>query len=247
MSHLENRPVDQEIVTPPRRRNSLLVAKRGTVAVLVALCAPLLAMTVGLGIEASGWIVSQQGMLQRTADMAAIAGALAYSSGTATTQVAAIQAAYVAEINGASGVRSPATRVWNATPPTLSDNLVSIQIVNGVQNPNDTAFQATVQYKVPLLFSFLALKVPTITLSARAIAELVPSQTGKYCVLTTDTSAATSVSTAGVSDSNGATVKSHPVRHSGQRNRPGYAGPVQRGHAQRAIPGDQWDLPLPGV
>jgi Flp pilus assembly protein TadG len=70
MSHIENRPVDQKVFPPPGRRKTLFLAKQGTVAVMVALYAPLLAMTVGLGIEATGWTDMQQGMLQRTADRA---------------------------------------------------------------------------------------------------------------------------------------------------------------------------------
>jgi hypothetical protein len=69
MSHIENQPVDQEIFTPPGRRKTLFLAKRGIVAVMVALCAPVLAMTVGLGIEASGWTIIQQGRLQLTGEM----------------------------------------------------------------------------------------------------------------------------------------------------------------------------------
>jgi hypothetical protein len=70
MSHIENRPVGQEVLTPLRRRKCMSLGKRGTVAVMVALCAPLLFMTVGLGIEASGWVIRERGTLQRTADMA---------------------------------------------------------------------------------------------------------------------------------------------------------------------------------
>jgi hypothetical protein len=69
MSHIENQPVDQEIFTPPGRRKTLFLAQRGAVAVMVALCAPVLAMTGGFGIEAAGWTVTQHNMLQRTADM----------------------------------------------------------------------------------------------------------------------------------------------------------------------------------
>ena len=61
MSHIENRPVDQEISTPFGRRKTLFRAKRGTVAVMVALSALLLAKTAGLGIEASGWAMMAQG------------------------------------------------------------------------------------------------------------------------------------------------------------------------------------------
>jgi hypothetical protein len=90
-------------------------------AVMVAICVPLLGMTVGLGIQASGWTIIQQGTPQCIADMAALAGTLADTSGT-SIEMAATQAAYVAGINGASSATSPTalscnpgtTRSWCA-------------------------------------------------------------------------------------------------------------------------------------
>jgi Flp pilus assembly protein TadG len=156
--------------------NTLFRTKQGTVAVMTALCLPPLTLAVGLGIEASGWVVTQQGSLQRTADLAALAAAQAYGRG-ATTQLAATQAAYLAEINGAAGASAASARVWNAaaSAPTLSDNSVTIQVIKGVVNPADTAFAVKVQQNVPLLLAALPLNRPSITLAATAIAEIVPS------------------------------------------------------------------------
>jgi Putative Flp pilus-assembly TadE/G-like len=184
MSHIKNRTADQEIFTSSKSRKNLFLGKRGTVAILVGLSAPALVLAIGLGIEASGWSAVQQ-RLQRTADMAALAGALAYNGG-ASVSVAATQAAYTAEINGGTGVTSPATRTWFSTPKILSDGSITIQEVNGVKNAGDIAFSATVQDTLPLLFSAIALPGPGITLSATAIAELVSGGVGKYCVLVLD-------------------------------------------------------------
>jgi hypothetical protein len=202
--------VDQEVVISSKKRKALFLGKRGTVAVMVAVCAPLLLVTVGLGIEATGWVANQQGWMQRTADMAAVAGGLAYSTGV-SAQTAATEAAYVAEVNIGGTARPSGTRTWAA--PVMSDtmvanNVITTGIVNGVKSPGDVAISATIQYSLPLLFSALAMKRPnsTITLSATAIAEIIPGQIGKYCVLALDGGTSTGAATAGIDFSNGATV-----------------------------------------
>ncbi len=104
---------------------------------LVGLSAPILLMAVALGVEVSSWTVTKQ-KLQRTADMAALAAAEAYFRG-ASVQTATIYGSYVAEMNG------------------TSPDMVTVQSIAGVVNSSDTAFQATVQIRVPLLFSAYAL------------------------------------------------------------------------------------------
>jgi hypothetical protein len=207
MSHIIKRPMDQENYLPTRRWKNLFPGKRGTVAVLVALCAPVLLVTVGLGIEASGWTAVTQ-RLQRTADVAALAGAQAYNAG-ASVSIAATEAAYVAEINGATGVSStttPTTRVWNpnTSPPYLADNMVTIQVTAGIKNSSDKAFVAKIKETIPLLFSHYYLRGPTITLNATATAENVAP--AEYCVLALDPGTATGATTAGIDLSNGAVV-----------------------------------------
>lgn len=211
--------MDQKVFAPSKKRKASFLGKQGTVAVMVAVCAPLLLMTIGLGIEANGWIANRQGWMQRTADMAAIAGGLAYSaSSSPNNQTIATEAAYIAEANIPNPKAMPnGTRTWtNATstsPPTLRDtmvanNVITTEIVSGIKNPLDVAISATVQYTLPLLFSALAMNRPnsTITLSATAIAELIPGQIGKYCVLALDPGSATGASTAGIQFSNGSSV-----------------------------------------
>jgi uncharacterized membrane protein len=65
------------------RKNQFL-GKRGAVALLVGLSASAVLMALGLGIGANGRTAMQL-RLQRTADMAAIAGALAHNGDTTTT------------------------------------------------------------------------------------------------------------------------------------------------------------------
>ncbi len=152
----------------PRKRMGLWPrGQRASVALLVAIAAPALLLALGLGIEASGW-TSAETEVQRTADMAALAGALAYNN-SANPQVAATEAAYTAEINGGLG---GASRTWAASSNTLSDGQVTVQMTNGIRNSADKAFVATIQTTVPLFFSAIALKATSLTLTATAYAEI---------------------------------------------------------------------------
>src|ERR1700712_3862073 len=178
------------------------LGQRASVAILVAMAAPVLAAAIGLGVEISAWTVMVQG-LQRTADVAAIAAAAA-SSGGATEQSAAIYGAYVAELNNAAGAST--TRTWTALTHSLADNTITILKTSGVVSTTDTAFKATVQVNTPFVFSSYLSKGTKKSLKATAIAELIPSQTGRYCVLALDPTAATGFSTAGLSVSGGATL-----------------------------------------
>jgi hypothetical protein len=200
--------VSQEDFASSKKRKTGSLGNRGTVAVMMAVCAPLVLATVGLGIEASGWAVNQQGWMQRTADMAAIAGALAYSTGV-SAQTSVTEAAYVAEVNIPGAAANPGgTRSWNGTTQAIRDNVVANNvittgIVSGVKSASDVAVSATIQYTVPLFLSAVAMKQSnaSITLSATATAENIPGQIGKYCVLTLDVA-----STAGTEFENGAAV-----------------------------------------
>ncbi len=201
MNHLKIAYLDHNLASHRPLRRKLFRARQGSVAVLAAMSAPLLIIAIGLGIEATGWTVSQT-ELQRTADMAAMAGVLSYSAGS-TAQTASLAAAYVAEINGGQGATA---RTWNATTRTLSDNMVTVAVTAGVKNASDVAFVTTVQATLPLFFSAIALTGTSQTLSATATAELTTSQIGKDCILALDSSSSTSVSTAGIDISNGAAI-----------------------------------------
>lgn len=150
-------------------RRTFDFGRRGTVAILIGLTAPMLTMAIALGIEISGWTVTKQ-RLQRTADVAAIAAAQSYMRG-ATAKVAATNGAHLAEINGAKGL-SGTSPTWMGS--TLSDNYITIQ--QTTVNTN-TAFVATVQTVAPLLFSQIAAPpaITTKTISATATAAITTS------------------------------------------------------------------------
>jgi uncharacterized membrane protein len=87
MGHLKNKPMSKEIFISHGSRKNQFLGKRGAVALLVGLSASAVLMALGLGIGASGRTAMPL-RLQRTADMAAIAGAPACNSGTTTTGAA---------------------------------------------------------------------------------------------------------------------------------------------------------------
>lgn len=169
---------------PPARRVGL--GDRATVAILVGITAPVLAMSIALGIEVSGWTVMKQ-RLQRAADAAATAAAESYITG-ASAQKAAMYGAYVAEMNNVTG--APA-RTWAGTTAagTLNDNNISIVVAtgSGVINPADTTFAVTVQSPAPTAFVSFAFPsgiTKTITTSATAEIAVGAGSGGKPCLLT---------------------------------------------------------------
>jgi Flp pilus assembly protein TadG len=161
--------------------------RRGVVAVLFALAAPVLGLALGAGIEVSRWSVAQV-ELQRVADAAALAGVFDYEhqpssvAPAAAAEAAGKAAANLAQINGVTATASP---VWNATTQTFPDGLINVKVVSGVKNTGDFALQVTVTRAVPLFLAGFFTKAPTKTVSATAIAELVTTSatTGTACVL----------------------------------------------------------------
>jgi hypothetical protein len=194
------RLTDHRKPTPRRKLTKSLPGERGAVALLVGLAAPTLMMALAISVELTGWTVAQI-QLQRSADVAAAAGGLAYASG-ASIQLSATHAAYVAEINGASG---STTRNWASATNTLTDNQITVTKIAGIKNAADVAFQVTVSQTVPRTFSRLVLQGTGQTLTATAVSEVVAttvtSQLGKYCVL-----ALASMTGTGISLSNGVSV-----------------------------------------
>jgi hypothetical protein len=157
-------------------------------------------MALAVSVELTGWTVAQI-QLQRTADVAAAAGGLAYASG-ASVQLSATHAAYVAEINGASG---STTRNWASATNILTDNQITVAKISGIKNAADVAFQVTISQTVPRTFSRFVLQGANQTLTATAVSEVVAntvtSQIGRYCVL-----AMAGATGTGVSLSNGVSV-----------------------------------------
>jgi Flp pilus assembly protein TadG len=155
---------------------NLLKHRRGSVALITALMAPVMVMAMAMGIEVTSWSVTNVD-LQRVADVAAWAGAAQYVV-SPTPQTATATAAQVAEINGVSGT-SP--RTWNAATLTTSDNLITAQVVNGVKSAADTAIQVTVSQTIAKSFSSIFVYTgsqSSVTVTATAIAEIVSAAAG---------------------------------------------------------------------
>jgi Flp pilus assembly protein TadG len=195
-------------------------SRRASVALYVALLAPVLALSVGLGVEVSSWSATKIN-LQRIADTASAAGAINYEN-VGNAQTAATAAAYMAQINGASGAASP---TWSSSSKTLSDNQITVAIVNGVQKSSDTAVQVTVNQTVPLTVSRIVSSTPSVTVSSTSTAEVVGTSStgsgGQPCLLalsktgngiaasgsiTLNSSGCTAVSNANFNDSGGSTL-----------------------------------------
>ena len=191
------------------RRAGLGRDRRATVAIYVAVLAPVLAGAMALGVEVTSWSGTQLDV-QRTADASARQGALycynyalantgssCLSSGTAA-QTAATLAARLAEVNGATGSSSP---TWTAATKTYADNLITAQIVQGVKSSSDVAVEVSVQKTVPLTVSRAFSSTPSVTVSASSISEVeTTTQTtagsgGQPCMLALQTGTGT---TAGI-------------------------------------------------
>jgi len=164
--------------------------RRAAIALIAALAAPVVLISVAMGIEVAHWSAVQI-ETQRVADMAALAGGVAWvaypgenpkaASPCQTPSqacVAAVAAADVAEVNGAVGTTTPSW-TWNAaaTIGTLSDSAVTVVVSTasagaGLDHSADPMVKVTVQQSVPLGFGHLLKAAATETLGAAAIAEV---------------------------------------------------------------------------
>lgn len=145
----------------------LVLDKRGSIALMAGIMAPVMIMTMAMGIEVTDWSVKDL-ELQRVADAAAWAGANQYIVNN-NAQVATGTASNVAEMNGATG---QAARTWNASTLTTTDNLITAQIVSGITKSTDTAVQVTITQNIVKSFSLIFSSTPTVTISAVAIVEI---------------------------------------------------------------------------
>jgi Flp pilus assembly protein TadG len=142
--------------------------RRGSIAIWIAVMAPGLLMATAFGIEVGGWAAAQVS-LQRSADVAATAGAIFYL-GNNSGQKASTFAARIAQLNGGGGTTSP---TWNAQTNTLSDNQITAQVINGRYSVNDMALQVTIQKTIPAGISSVFNSRSSYTVTGTSIAELV--------------------------------------------------------------------------
>ena len=143
--------------------------RRAGVAVIAAIAVPGLLLSVSMATEIARWAAAQTD-LQRTADMAALAGVAALARND-TAQQAANAAADVAELNDVTGTTS---RSWNPDTLVLSDDHVSVTITNGVHNSADPAVRVAASQMLPLLFTRIITAATSISLNSAAMAELGP-------------------------------------------------------------------------
>ncbi len=199
------------------RRAKLGHDRRATVAIYVALMAPVLSGAVALGVEVTSWSGAQLD-LQRSADASARAGAIyCYNyavnnsgsgclSNASAAQTAATLAARLAEVNGVTGASTP---TWNSTSKTYTDNQITARIVQGVKSSSDAAVLVNVQKAVPLTISRVFSSTQSVTISSSSTSEVVTSTTasagsgGQPCVLALQTG---SGSTSGINANGSITV-----------------------------------------
>ena len=150
--------------------------RRGSIALVMAFATPTLVMAVGMGVEVSHWTVVKL-QLQRTADLAALAGATEYAL-TGSARNAADAAASVAELNGAAG---SATRTWNEGSKLLGSGQITAQVTssNG-QGPN-VVLKVVVSQTVPLVLTRIMSSLPSVAIGATGSARLGTSP--QPCVL----------------------------------------------------------------
>jgi hypothetical protein len=197
--------------------------RRAAVAIWIAVMAPGLIMATAMAVEAGSWAAAQMSV-QRAADLSAMAGAMNYMA-TTNAQTAATFAARMAQLNGASGTATPS---WNSGTSTLTDNLITAQIVTGYEKSSDTALKVTVQRSVPATISSAFSGNTTYTVTGSGVAELVttnvaPSGAGaaQPCLL--------ALSTSGTISGTGSTYWTMPnctVRSNGTISVTGGGGPL---------------------
>lgn len=150
-----------------RLQARFLADRRGAIGVWIGLAVPTLLMAVGVSLNVAEGMVARQEM-QRAADLAAQAGAIAYSVDS-NASAAATAAANVAELNGVAGAGE---RSWNAGTKTMVSNQVTVLVATGAVNPSSTAIQVTAQRTVPVVFADLLGTTATRNISANSVAEV---------------------------------------------------------------------------
>jgi Flp pilus assembly protein TadG len=155
--------------TPPPNSSPGLLARfrddvRGNIAVIFALTLPILLGVAGLVTE-YGYSLSVQANNQRTADLAAYAGALAYTSGNSTT-VMTSAAKRVGELNG-------------VTPAN-----VAVDLVTSPRDSANKAVRAVVTVDNPLFLAPIVGASNTVRIVTVSYAEIGAGVTG--CIIALD-------------------------------------------------------------
>jgi Flp pilus assembly protein TadG len=152
---------------PPRpQRRWLSIDSRAGVALLTALTAPALFVVMGLGIDVSYWAAVRL-ELQRTVDVAAMAGAAKYAS-THSSSSALSTTANVAELNGL-----PVGTRGGDGITTLTDNYSNSYSATASFLTGPLRISMTMQRSVPVFFGQVMTSIATAPVSATAIAQII--------------------------------------------------------------------------
>jgi Flp pilus assembly protein TadG len=161
----------------------------GVTAVVVGLGMTVLMGGAALALDVGLWYNDKR-IAQGAADSAAYSAAIDYAAGDTAANVTATAnavAAQYGQVNGSGGVTVTVNQ-----PPKSGTHTTTVGAVEVIVQRTETPF-------------FASFFVNSAAVASRAVA-VSGSSGGKYCVLALDTTAATTVSTAGISASNGVTI-----------------------------------------
>ncbi len=155
----------------------LRIARRASVAVTVAVLLPGMFVMIAVGVEVAGWEATQV-EAQRVADLSAMAGAINYQQ-SGSKKTAATFAARMAQLNGGAGTTTPG---WNSATNTLTDNEITVQVVNGVASSADAAlkviYNKTIGATISSTFSTVGSYIVTGTSTAELVTAALPTGSG---------------------------------------------------------------------
>lgn len=133
-----------------RLAGNLRLDRRGSVAMIAAIVAPVMIVLMVITIEVTSWSLTKM-ELQRMADAAAWAGALQYVA-TNDPQAATLSAVQMAEINNI-----PSSEQYNWDPSTLTstNGLTTASMIQGNTSGGETTLTATVTQKIDNALSLM--------------------------------------------------------------------------------------------
>jgi Flp pilus assembly protein TadG len=152
--------------------------KRGNALVIAAAALPLVLGSAGLASDTIDWALWKR-QLQRAADSAAIAGVYAHVQGATVTDAVTRDLSY----NSHVGIT---TTVSTTNPPST-----------GTRTSDNNAVRVALSVQKKLSFSGMFMSA-TPTISAVGTATIVPS--GKYCVISLESTAVTGITATGNAD-----------------------------------------------
>lgn len=155
-----------------RSAGSLLHDRRGSVALIAAIMAPVMIILMVIAIEVTSWSLTKM-ETQRLADAVAWAGALQYIA-TNNAETATLSAVQLAEINGVGGSTAPE---WDSTNLTTTDGFTTVNVVQGNTGGSPTTLTAIVTQSVDKSMS-LTLSGNNAPLMISAVSTMQITSTG---------------------------------------------------------------------